>query len=65
MEALMTVDEKLSEVEIVARWIFEECDNPIDEIEWLLSEYYGVCESQLESDYDAVINRYNERNNND
>ena len=28
-----------------------------------LSEYYGVCESQLESDYDAVINRYNERNN--
>ena len=50
----------MSNIEIVARWIIEECDNPIEEIEWLLEEYYGICESQLELDFDVVINKYRE-----
>lgn len=50
----------MSNIEIVARWIIEECDNPLEEIEWLLEEYYGICESQLELDFDAVINKYRE-----
>ena len=46
----------MSNIEIVARWIIEECDNPLEEIEWLLGEYYGASTTQLEFDYHGIIN---------
>ena len=46
----------MSNIEIVARWIIEECDNPLEEIEWLLGENYGASTTQLDFDYHAIIN---------
>jgi len=48
-----------SNSEIVARWIIEECNTPISEIQWLLKQAYT--EKGIYGEYDSVIDNYNSR----
>ena len=42
----------------VARWIYHDCDTPIEEIIYILEKAYPKLKD-LESEYDAVLEFYN------
>ena len=48
----MTINNPIlkKKIEKVARWIMEECNQPISEIEWLLSKVF-VTESEIDEDF--------------
>ena len=45
----------IEKYELIARWIYEECDSAVQEITWLLREYCGDNIKILENEYDAVF----------
>ena len=59
----MKEDEAFYKVrEMIARWIYDECDTPIEEIVWLLGLGHKDRE-ELERNYDAVFDMKKERIN--
>jgi hypothetical protein len=49
----------MSKFEIIAKWIYSECDEPISEIQWLLESKY-LTEEKLLDVYDDVIKQIEE-----
>tara|TARA_R100000951_G_scaffold115717_1_gene124743 strand:+ start:383 stop:601 length:219 start_codon:yes stop_codon:yes gene_type:complete len=48
----------------IARWIYHDCDTPIEEIVYLLKKAYPKF-IDLESEYDAVLEFYNSQKSNE